>query len=380
VKARRSIGLIENWQEAARRAGTHSLVVWPVVAIGRVIQLGVQNHALAYDFSHAYLPAGRAVLAGHSPFPAATAAALAPRTAFVYPPLTAYLAAPFTAIPTGWAEAVATALAIVAVVLILAVVGVRDWRCYMVVFGWEPTFSAIQTANVNLLIALGLALLWRYRDRPLAAALVTGTMIALKPFLWPVAIWLLCTRRGKTAIASAGAAAVLVVAPWAAIGFAGLRRYPHLLSLLSTVEGKDAYTIQALLAPATSWHVAQALGIAAGAAVLGAVVWIGAKEEKSSFALAVAACLLLSPVVWMDYFVFLLVVLGVLVGRLQRAWLLPLLFWLAPQVGNGAAWQTAGCLAVAAATVWLAIRQQHLTGRIAGQTAFAAFAEPTSAT
>jgi hypothetical protein len=359
VNAGGNIGLIKSWREAARRAGTHSLIIWPPLAVGRVIWAGLQNHAVAFDVSHAYLPAAHAVLAGRSPYPAATAAALAPRTAFVYPPLTAYLAAPFTAISTVWAESIATALAVAAVILVLWIVGVRDWRCYMVVFLWEPTYSAIQTANVNLLLALGLALVWRYRERPAIAALVTGAMIALKPFLWPIAVWLLCTRRFKTAFASVVSAAFFVFAPWAGIGFAGLSQYPHLLSVLSKVEGQDAYTIQALLGGVVPWRLAEVVGITVGVAALAAAGWIGVKDERRSFALGVAACLLLSPIVWMDYFVLLLVVLGVLAGRFGPVWLVPLLFWMAPQVGNGAAWQTAACLAVGAATFWLAIRQRR---------------------
>jgi len=40
------------WGEAGRRAGTHALLLWPVLALARVIQVGIANHAVAYDFSH----------------------------------------------------------------------------------------------------------------------------------------------------------------------------------------------------------------------------------------------------------------------------------------------------------------------------------------
>ena len=33
--------------------------------------------------------------------------------------------------------------------------GVRDWRCYGVVFLWPPVMSAVQTENVTLLLLLG---------------------------------------------------------------------------------------------------------------------------------------------------------------------------------------------------------------------------------
>src|SRR5438876_456362 len=126
----------ERWSHAARRAGTHSLLIWPPVAVVWVVVVGLRNHAMAFDFHHAYLPAAHAVLAGHSPYPAATVAALTPRTAFLYPPLTAYLAAPFTALPTLAAEALASSLAIACAVGILRLLGVRDWLCSMIAFVW----------------------------------------------------------------------------------------------------------------------------------------------------------------------------------------------------------------------------------------------------
>jgi hypothetical protein len=326
--------------------------------VGWVLAVGVYKHAMAFDFGHAYLPAARAVLVGHSPYPAATVAALTPRTAFLYPPLTAYLAAPFTVLPTFAAEALASFLAIACVVGILMLLDVRDWRCYMVAFLFVPTYSAVQTANVMLLLALGLALLWRYRDRPAAAALLVGALIAVKLILWPLLIWLVVTRRSRTAAGSLIAGGVLIFAPWAAIGFAGLGGYPHLLSMVSHVQGRDGFSIAALLSHALSWHAAQLVGYAIGAAVLAAAAWVGRRDERRSFALAIAAALLLTPIVEMDYFVLLLVVLALYKPRLGWAWIVPLAFWVAPQVGRGAAWQTAAALAVAAGTFALAFRRR----------------------
>lgn len=345
------------WLEAFRRAGTHSLIVWPFLAVARVVQVGAGQHAVAYDFTHAYLPAAHLVLVGRSPYPAATIAAITPKTAFIYPPLTAYLVTPFTLLPVAVAQGLATALAILAVVGTLWIVGVRDWRCYAVVFLWEPTFSAIQTANVNLLLAVGLAVVWRYRRRPVVVAVATGAMVALKPFLWPIAIWLLCTRRFKEAIASALVAACLVFGPWAGIGFADVTGYPHLMSLVAKVEGPDAYTIEALLRGVVSWRAAELVAAVAGLVALVAMARAGRADERRSFALAIALAFLLTPIVWMDYFVLLLVVLGLFAARFSGVWLIPLFFWIAPQVANGAPWQTAAALAVAAATFAIALRR-----------------------
>jgi glycosyl transferase family 87 len=348
----------ERWTHAARRAGSHSLLIWPPVAVGWVIVVGLRAHAMAFDFHHAYLPAAHAVLAGHSPYPAATVAALSPRTAYVYPPLTAFLAAPFTVLPPLVADSIATALAVACVVATLMLLGVRDWRCYTMPLLWEPTYSAIQTANVTLLLTLGLALMWRFRNRVVAAAVIGGSLIALKLFLWPLILWLVATRRFRAAVGAVLAGAVLILGPWAAIDFAGLAGYPHLLSMLSRVERTTGYSVAALLSGSLSWRAAGVAGFAVGIAVLAAMVWLGRRDERRSFALAIAATLLLTPILSLNYFAFLLVVLAIFAPRLNWVWGLPLLFWISPQVGNGATWQTAAALVVAAGTFALAIRAQ----------------------
>jgi len=344
------------WQLAARRAGTHSLIVWPPVALLWVIVVSLHTHALAFDFGHAYLPAARAVLEGRSPYPPATVAALAPRSAFVYPPLTAFLAAPFAVLSNGAAELVATALAVACVLAVPWLLGVRDWRCYAVLFLWVPTYSAIQTANVTLLLAVGLALIWRYRDRDVAAALVAGFLVALKLFFWPVLVWLVATRRFRAALLASVASAALVFLPWAAIGFTGLATYPHLVHVLTQVEQHDAYTVAALLGGSLPWVVGEVAGGVAGLAVLAGAVRIGRSREHTSFALTIGAILLLSPIVSMHYFLFLGVVLCLFRPRFGWPWVVPLLFWVGPQVTNGADWQTAAVLAVAAGTLALAVR------------------------
>jgi hypothetical protein len=230
-------------------------------------------------------------------------------------------------------------------------------------FLWVPTYSAIQTANVTLLLAVGLALIWRLRNRAVAVAVVGGSLIALKLFLWPVLIWLVATRRFKGAGAGVLIGAILILGPWAAIGFAGLGSYPHLLSVMSRVERSTGYTIPALLSGAVSWRTAEIAGIAVGTAVLAVMVWLGRNDERKSFALAIAATLLLTPVFSLNYFVFLLVVLALLTPHFSWAWALPLLFWLSPQVGNGATWQTAVALAVASGTFALAMRTRPIAIR-----------------
>jgi Glycosyltransferase family 87 len=352
----------ERWRLAAQRAGTHSLLIWPPLTLLWLIVVSIHTHALAFDFSHAYLPAAHAILHGRSPYPPATIAALSPRDAFVYPPLTALLVAPMTVLPVGPAEAVATVAGVAAVLGTLRVLGIRDWRCYAIVFLWVPTFSAIQTINVTLLLTLGLALVWRYRQRVAVVSAVAGTLIALKLFVWPLLVWLVLTRRYRAAAGSVVAGLLLVFVPWAAIGFAGLGGYPHLVSALTHVERNDGYTIAALLGGLVPWSVGEVVGAGAGLAVLAASSRLGVRDERKSFALTIAAILLLSPIVDMHYFLFLAVVLALFRPRFGRAWMVPVVLWVGPQVGNGATWQTAVVLAAVAGVVLTSVGRSGRPG------------------
>jgi hypothetical protein len=356
-----SLDSAARWRFAFKRAGTHSLLIWPPLAIAWLFVIDLHKHAVAFDFHHAYLPAARAVLAGDSPYPPATIAAFFPRTAFIYPPLTAWLAAPFTVLPPLAADVLVSLLAIAGVIGVLLLLGVRDWRCHMIAFLWVPVYSAIQTGNVTVLLTLGLALAWRFRSRTVALAAAVGFLLALKLFFWPLLVWLVATRRLRAAGAALVTAAVLIVVPWAGIGFAGMTGYPHLLRVLTEAERADQYTIQALLARGVSWRLAELVGIAIGLTALAFAARLGRYDERKSFVLTIAAVLLLSPIVGLHYFTFLLIVLALYTPRFGWTWVLPLFLWVGPQVGQAADWRTAAVLMLAAATVALAIRRPQAT-------------------
>jgi alpha-1,2-mannosyltransferase len=351
-----SLDTAARWSFAFKQAGTHSLLIWPPLAIAWLFVIDLHKHAVAFDFHHAYLPAARAVLAGDSPYPPATIAAFFPRTAFIYPPLTAWLAAPFTVLPPLAADIVVSILAIAGVVGALLLLGVRDWRCHMIAFLWVPVYSAIQTGNVTVLLTLGLAIAWRYRSRTAVLAAAVGFLLALKLFFWPLLVWLLATRRPRAAGGAVVTGAFLTLVPWAGIGFAGMTGYPHLLRVLTEAERADQYTIPALLSRGVSWRLAELVGFAVGTAVVAFAAHAGRRDERKSFVLTIAAMLLLSPIVGLHYFTFLLVVLALYTPRFGWIWVLPLFLWVGPQVGQVADWRTAAVLALAAGTVLLALR------------------------
>lgn len=341
----------ERWRLAARRAGTHSLLFWPPVAVAVLVNASVRKGSLEIDLARAYIPAAHAVLHGQSPYTALTPVGLARGSEFVYPPTAAWLAAPLAALPLGVAEGVGLALMIACVVGTLLLLGVRDWRCHMVAFLWLPTYSALQTGNLALPLAVGVAAVWRYRDRRVVAGLLAGVLAALKLYLWPVGLWLVLTRRFRAGIVAAATAAALLAVSWAPIGFAGLRGYPHLVTSLTRLERDNAYTVAALVAPGSSWTVATVVATVCGLAAL-ALAWRRARlgDDRGALVFALAATLLLTPIVWMEYFVLLLVVVGLYARRLSRLWLLPLALWVGPQgSANGSPWQTALVLCLVAA-------------------------------
>ncbi len=342
--------------EPLRRALTHALAFWAVAAPLWVLVGAAVDGTFAVDFHHAFLPAARAVLHGASPFHPLGPHPTVGWHGFLYPPLSAYLVVPFTVLPTWGAEILAAALAAAAVPAALWLLGVRDWRCYAIAFLWPPTIVGVQTANLTLTMLLGVALVWRYRDRAVIAPLAAAAVVALKLFFWPLLVWFVVSRRYRSAALAAAATAVLVLAPWAGIGFAGLRDYPGRLSTLSRVEGAHSYSLAALLhSILSSWTAAVAVAAVVGLAMVVLACVAGRRgRERDAFALVLLAVLALTPLVEMHYVAVLLVLVALYRPRLSLAWAAPCLIWGAPGSSPISPLQAAHVLVVVALTVYLA--------------------------
>ena len=286
--------------------------VLPAVTLVTLIATAVQDDAIAVDLRPHYT-AAQVIADGESPYPIVADLPEGGRLrAYVYPPLIPLLTVPLTVLPIDEAGLVVMALLVAATVGTLVALGIRDWRCYGVVFLWPPVLSAIQTGNVTLLIGLCAALAWRFRDRPIASSASLGVTLAAKLFLWPLVVWFAATRRFAAAgLACAFGAGVLVLS-WAAIGFAGLVDYPELMRRLDSAVGQDSYTLQVIAMDlGASDVVARGIWTAFGFGLLGAVVWLGRRgDERAAFIVAIATALALSPIVWLHYFALLLVVVA----------------------------------------------------------------------
>ena len=324
----------------------------PLISLGGHLYTAESRGIVAVNLHHAFLDAAAAVVHGRTPYPPLHSAIIGSGTAYVYPPLIAYLLTPLLLVSRGVAIWVGTAAMIALLVGALRILGVRDWRCYGLALLWLPTLSAVQTANLSIPLLFALAVCWRYRDR-VRGALVVGAAVAAKVILWPVVVWLIATRRYRQAAIAIAAAGALVIVPWALLRFQGAATYWQLTREMERIMGPHSYAAATLLTRLSVTH-RTAAAIAIGLAVL-AFATAAARRgaEARSFSLAVLASILLSPVVWLHYFVMLAAPIAIYRPRLGPAWILPLAFWFCPTATangagtSGSAWQIALALSVA---------------------------------
>jgi hypothetical protein len=258
----------------------------------------------------------------------------------IFPIPAALLVAPLTILPVHVASAVFSLLLIGALAATLFILGVRDWRIYGVTALWPSTMAAVQTGNLTILLGLLCALGWRYRDRNVAGVPV-GLAIALKLYLWPVAVWLVA-RRKPAAAALAGALAALGMLM--TLPFTSLHAYSEVLAKLGRTFAPYAATPQGLLLQlGASTTTARLVTYAAGGLIL-LVAY-----RRRSLGLFIAAGLTLSPIVWLHYFALLAVPLAISRRTFSPLWLAPLALWVYP--GNFEdvhAWQIVVALVTAA--------------------------------
>ena len=267
------------------------------------------------------------LLDGGSPYPSATdAASLTAGNPSVYPPLPIELASPLARLGFDTSLAIWMVVLVFAVVAALWAVGVRDWRCYSLALLSPPVVEGLFLANVTLFLMLPIALAWRWRVHAIKAGATVGAAIAIKPVLLPLVGWFLLTRRVRAAAISAAAAVSLIVVPWAAIGFDGMREYPRLLDRLEAVYGPGSLSVPAALSWLGTGQTARHL-ICLGTAVVLAAIAIGVRHRENgdlaAFSIMVGASIVASPIVWPHYLALLLVPLAIAWPRAGLPWLLP---------------------------------------------------------
>jgi hypothetical protein len=358
---------LAGWLGALRTLSALVLLGILPVLLTTVVIVGSIGHHFAFDF-HSLWEAARDVRSGHDPYPAATVSALAPGEGFVYPPVVAFAALPLGLLPFGVAAAVMVLALVGCTAGTLWLLGVRDWRCFGAAYLSIPVLHDLRLGAISLVLTLAVVLTWRWRGRALAALPLAFAIVA-KVFLWPLLVWLIATRRTalarRTIVLAIGATALA----WAAIRFAGLAEYPHLLDVLSSIEQGAGYSpASAVLALGLGPGEARVLATALGLALLGGCVVLGRRgDDRRSLTLALAASLALSPIVWLHYFVLLLVPIALARRSFGLIWLVPVLFWLTPYEDHAAPWRVVAGIAIAVLALGLALRRLPLERRLVCQ-------------
>lgn len=316
------------------------------------------RHEFAVDFQHQYWIVGHRLLTGGNPYSWSHAQIASGVGAFPYPALAALLFVPFALLPKLLAALLWVALSMAGLGLTLRVLEVRDWRIYALSFLWWPVIIAWQSGNMTLLLALLLALAWRHRDRPLVAGLLTALVISLKPFVWPIGLWLLATRRYRAAVWAVANGLALNLIAWGIVGFDQLSRYLQLDSAVTRALYRDGYGVISAAVRLGAGRPAGTAAMLVIAVAMGLLcLWLGRhRSEKQALLVAVVLMLVASPLTWNHYLALLIVPLAILRPRLSREWLLPLVIWLCPGGLQESGWQVALFALVAGTVTWQLLR------------------------
>ncbi len=306
-------------------------------AIVYVVMIGLYRDGIGGFDLHVFWAAAHSVAHGVSPYdPAAVAharalveghAKTAPTEAWaVYPPAVYVALIPLGLLPWHVAAAIGLVGVASAGFLALRVMGVRDWRCYLVACGSVPFAMSMLEGAISTLLMLCIALVWRGRLPVVASAAALVAKLFVWPFVFVVA-GLHGFRRAGLVLVAAFAAAV---GSWALIGFDDLLRYPQLLRDLSAAEAGESFSVAGLFhAFGASPGLGQDVGVLLGLAVAALAFRMASSGRRdAAFTLAIAASLLASPIVWTHYLVLLYLPLAVRAPRFSVLWLAFVPLWL----------------------------------------------------
>jgi hypothetical protein len=319
--------LAESWRPLAGLAVGVAAAAWAAKIYFDRLRAFVDGAGAGNDLD-VFLRASGKVLDAASPY-----AFHADKT-FAYPPFLAWLVAPLHPLSSSAAGFLWTLLSLAMLALALWLLDLRDWRCYALAYVFLFTRSSIDLGTIGPLLLLAVAAAWHWRERALRTAGAVAVAIVLKLFLWPLAIWLVLTRRARAAVFAVGFAVALVAVSWAAIGFAGIGDYPGVLRRLANDESTSSYSVVALGVRAhLPLLAARIISVLVTLALLAAAAWVARDERRSprdrdiaTLTITLGAALAASPIVWVHYFLLLLVPLALTRPRLSLLWFVPLAF------------------------------------------------------
>ena len=341
ITLRRGDPRLERATALKRAADQLCFIGTPAMITTIIVYATLFRHWIPYDFHWSYYPAAVRFLSGGSPYGASHVAVVHGR-AFVYPALAALLFAPFGLLGSTPAGELYMLLCFLMVPASLWAMKVRDWRLYGAALVWLPVVIGWQGGNVSVPVTLLVALAWRYRDRPAVAALIVAVAISFKPFVWPLWLFLIATRRFRAAALAVGWGVVVNLLAWAVLGFGAIRTYLRLSGEVTHSLWRGGYSALALAHHLGLGLAGAGLILLTGSALIAELlVHQGLRRQRDEAAMVLAVLLMLfaSPLVWSHYFVLLLVPLAIMRPRLSAVWVLPGLMWMCPPSTTVVTWQ-----------------------------------------
>jgi alpha-1,2-mannosyltransferase len=345
----------------ARRLRYYDRLLVPLAAtcVALMVWSVLHGNGVAFDFHYAYWLAGHRVMAGGNPW-VWSRTQFGDGVAFVYPAVSAVMFAPLSVIPRGAASVLFMLVCVALAPMTLRLLNVRDPRVYAVTMLWLPVYAGWQTANETLFLTFGLACLWRWRDRPLVAGFLVGAMLSLKPLMWPLALWLLVTRRWRASAWTVAVALALNLVAWSIVGFGQIASYLHAAGSDTSESWRIGFGVPALFGhlslPQTAGIVTMVV-LSAALAVAAARAGLLLQNELRALVLTVALAMVSSPLLWSHYVAMLIVPLAVLRPRVDWVWAIPLLLWVCPLGWTVHLWQWLFVWAAVATMVIALVRQ-----------------------
>lgn len=298
------------------------------VAFAIVAFVNVRSTSFGFDFRGNPWDAARAVLHGKSPYAHMTTSYFRSHSnSYLLPPLFAELAIPLGALPFAAAFGLWTGLSIAAFAAALYLVGLRSRLCFALALLSFPLLDNLVLGQLSAFMALGYALVWRYRDRRYLPGFLVACLVVLKLLAWPLLIWLAFSKRERAAVTGVLTVPLLAAAAWAVVGFHGVSDLIRGLSIDARLAHSHSVT-SVLVALGLPHRAGVAAALAVGVMLAGWAVRAGLRgRDASAFAAATAAGIYASPLVHPHYLLLVLVALAIVHPKPTWAWLALLGLW-----------------------------------------------------
>lgn len=336
----------------------HSLILLaPAVTVWVILRWHAQ-HVLGVDFTQEFWVASHRVLHGGDPY-IWSRHQIDSGVSFPYLAPTALILMPLALVSPGTGTVLMIILSAAALGGTLWALNVRDWRLYLLVFLWWPVANIWQTGNLTLILGLGLALIWRYRGRPIVSGLLAAAVISLKPFVWPIVLWLVFTRRYRACGWTLAWGIAINAVAWAVVGYGRISEYLHLTVTVTSALKRTGYGLIAVAAHtgAPIWAGEVVMAGVCAALVLACLWAARSQDDRLALLLCVLLMLAATPLLWNHYFALLIVPLAIYRPRISFEWIVALLWRLCPGIHvNG--WE-----AMLAAVLTVVIAYRLIAGR-----------------